>query len=127
MWVQYNPNPVQGNAGDCAVRAVSKALNTDWETDYAIIATNGFLMGDVISSNAVWGSVLRQHGFKREIVPNECPDCYTLEDFSVDHQNGIYVVALPNHVATIVDGHIYDAWDSSKEKPLYYWVKEDEK
>jgi len=124
VWKEYNPNPAQSRAGDCAVRAIAKALNTDWESAYAKIAVNGFLMGDVISSNAVWGSVLRQNGFKREIIPNTCPDCYTLEEFSRDHPRGVFVVALPGHVATVVNGDIYDSWDSSKELPLYYWRKE---
>lgn len=124
MWKEYNPNPAQSRAGDCAVRAIAKALNTDWESAYAKIAVNGFLMGDVISSNAVWGSVLRQNGFRREIIPNTCPDCYTLEEFSRDHPRGVFVVALPGHVATVVNGDIYDSWDSSKELPLYYWRKE---
>lgn len=123
MWIEYNPNPAQSRAGDCAVRAVAKALDTDWESAYAKIAVNGFLMGDVISSNSVWGSVLRQNGFVREIIPNTCPDCYTLEEFAKDNNRGIFVVALPGHVATIIDGNIYDSWNSSKENPLYYWRK----
>lgn len=124
MWVEYNPNPAQARAGDCAVRAISKALNIDWESAYAKVAVNGFLMGDVISSNAVWGSVLRQNGFTREIIPNSCPDCYTLADFSKDHPKGTFVVALPGHVACVVDGDIYDSWDSSELVPLYYWREE---
>ena len=61
MWKEWNPNPTgRKNAGDCSVRAVAKALDVDWETAYAKIALNGFLMGDVISSDSVWGSVLRQ-------------------------------------------------------------------
>lgn len=124
MWVEYNPNPAQARAGDCAVRAIAKALNIDWESAYAKVAVNGFLMGDVISSNAVWGSVLRQNGFTREIIPNSCPDCYTLADFSKDHPKGTFVVALPGHVAAVVDGNIYDSWDSSELVPLYYWREE---
>ena len=124
MWVEYNPNPAQSRAGDCAIRAVAKALDIDWETAYAKIALNGFVMGDVISSNAVWGSVLRQNGFTREIVPNTCPDCYTLREFAEDHPKGTFVVALPNHVATVVSGNIFDSWDSSSLTPLYYWRRE---
>ena len=124
MWIEYNPNPAQSRAGDCAVRAVAKALNLDWESAYAKIAINGFLMGDVISSNAVWGSVLRQNRFVREIIPNTCPDCYSLADFARDHPKGIFVVALPSHVATVIDGNIYDSWNSSQLVPLYYWRRE---
>lgn len=121
MWVEFNPNPAQSRAGDCAVRAIAKALNIDWESAYAKIAINGFLMGDVISSNSVWGSVLRGEGFVREIIPNTCPDCYTLADFAKDHPTGTFVVALPNHVACVKNGNIFDSWDSSSLVPLYYW------
>ena len=53
VWVWYNPSPTGRNVGDCAVRAVAKALGTDWETAYAMIAEAGFLMGDMPSSNSV--------------------------------------------------------------------------
>ena len=124
-WKNYNPSPVGRNVGDCAIRAVAKALNTDWETAYAMIALNGYLMGDMPSSNAVWGAVLRQEGFKRYAIPNRCPDCYTLDDFAKDHPKGVFVVGTGNHVATIKDGLIWDSWDSSKEIPIYYWTKEE--
>jgi hypothetical protein len=104
---------------------VAAALDTDWETAYAMIAENGFLMGDMPSSNSVWGAVLRQHGFSRHAIPNTCPDCYTMEQFAEDHPEGIYVAGTGNHVATIRDGWIMDAWDSSMEVPVFYWQKED--
>ena len=123
-WRNYNPNPVQRAVGDCAVRAVAAALGVDWETAYAMIANNGYLMGDMPSSNSVWGAVLRQNGFYRYSLPNTCPDCYTLEAFAIDHPEGVYVVGTGNHVATVMDGMIWDAWDSSDEIPVYYWQKE---
>lgn len=123
-WQMFSNNPTGRNTGDCSVRAVSLALDVDWETAYALIAMNGFLMGDVISSNAVWSSVLRQHGFSRYAIPNTCPDCYDINDFADDHPKGIYVVGTGNHVVTIKDGTIWDSWDSRKEIPLYYWSKE---
>lgn len=122
-WVMYNPSPAGRNVGDCSVRAVAKALNTDWETAYAMIATMGFAMNDVPSSNAVWGAVLRQHGFNRSGIPNTCPDCYTAAEFAADHPKGVYVLGFGNHVATVKDGKIYDSWDSSSEIPQYYWEK----
>lgn len=125
MWKQYNPNPAGRSVGDCSVRAVAKALDTDWETAYAKIAAAGFNMGDMPSSNSVWGAVLRQNGFYRENIPNECPDCYTAENFSVDHPRGIYVLGFGNHVATVVDGVLYDSWNSSQEVPQYFWYRKD--
>lgn len=125
MWVMFVNNPVGINTGDCAVRAVAKALNITWEEAYTKLATNGFLMGDMPSSDRVWGSVLRQHGFIREIVPNTCPDCYTVEDFCTDHPEGTYVVKSQDHVATVVDGVLFDSWDSSMNTPIYVWRKDE--
>ena len=123
-WKPFQNNPAGRNVGDCSVRAVSVALGVDWETAFAMIAANAFQMGDVISANSSWGSVLRQHGFKRYVIPNSCPDCFTIEDFANDHPEGVYVVGTGNHVVTVKDGLIYDSWDSSNEIPIYYWSLE---
>ncbi|MBP5475041.1 MAG: hypothetical protein J6X83_02115 [Methanomicrobium sp.] len=123
MFIRYNPNPTGRNVGDCAVRAVAKALRTDWENAYLLIAKNGFMMGDMPSSDSVWGSVLRRNGFFRSAIPNSCPDCYTAADFCKDHPSGTYVLGFGGHVATVVDGDLYDSWNSSNEIPIYVWEK----
>ncbi len=120
-WKSFNNNPAGRNVGDCSIRAVSVALGIDWETAYALVALNGYLMNDVISSNSVWGSVLRQEGFKRYAIPNQCPDCFTVGDFATEHPKGTFVLGTGNHVVTVKDGVIYDSWDSSNEIPIYYW------
>lgn len=126
MWEEYNPNPVGRRVGDCAVRAVAKALDHDWETAYTMLVANAFLLCDMPSSDSVWGATLRQHGFLRESVPNTCPDCYTAEDFCNDHPLGIYVLGFGGHTATIVDGVLYDSWDSTGLSPQFYWYRKDE-
>lgn len=125
MWIEYNENPAGRRVGDCAVRAVSVALGVDWERAFALLAINAFQMGDMPSSDSVWGSVLRQHGFYRTAIPDTCPDCYTAMDFAVEHPEGVYVLGFGGHVATVKDGKIYDAWDSSKEIPQYVWYRKE--
>lgn len=125
MWVKWNPNPTGRSVGDCSVRAISKALNIDWETAYELITENGFAMGDMPSSDSVWGSVLRQHGFYRKAIPNTCPDCYTAEDFARDNPVGTFVLGFGGHVATIVDGILWDSWDSSQEIPQFVWYRKE--
>ena len=125
-WKLFQNNPAGRNVGDCSVRAVSKALDVDWETAYVMISMAGYQMGDVISSNSVWGAVLRKNGFYRHAIPNSCPDCYSVAEFADDHPNGVYVVGTGNHVVTVVDGVVFDSWDSRKEIPIYYWSKETE-
>ena len=82
-------------------------------------------MGDLPSANSVWGAYLRNRGFKRAIVPNTCPDCFTVEDFCREHPRGMFVLALDGHVVTVVDGDYFDTWNSGNEPVLYYWYKEE--
>lgn len=123
MYIEWNNNPVGRRVGDCSVRAIAKALDVDWETAYAMIASNGFAMGDMPSSNSVWGAVLRQNGFKKQAIPNSCPDCYTFADFARDNPRGTFVLGTGSHVATVVDGNLYDSWNSSDEIPVFVWYK----
>ena len=127
MFVKYNPNPTGRNVEDCAVRAVAKALDVDWEKSFALLTRNAYEMGDMPHSNSVIGSVLRQHKFYRQAIPDFCPDCYTAEEFALDHPTGTFVLFFTNHVATIKDGNLYDSFDSSEEIPQYFWYRKDEK
>ena len=56
MYKYYNPNPDGKMVGDCVIRAISKAINQDWEKTYVGVATQGLMMHDMPSSNSVWGS-----------------------------------------------------------------------
>lgn len=126
MWIKFLNNPTGRTVGDCSVRAVSKALNISWEDAYIEMCKAGLLMGDMPSSDSVWGAVLRQNGFYKQAIPNRCPDCYTVEEFCEDHPSGTYVLGFGGHVATVVDGDLYDSWDSRKEIPIYVWFKKEE-
>ena len=121
----YNPNPDRSRVGDCTVRAISKALGQDWETTYTGLCLQGFVEHNMPSGNDVWGAYLRKMGFRRNIVPDSCPDCYSVADFAVDHLCGTYILALPGHVVCIQDGVLYDTWDSQDETVLYYWERTD--
>ena len=125
VWREFNPNPAGRMVGDCAVRAVAKALGVDWETAFCLIAAAAYGMGDMPSSDSVWGAVLRQNGFYRAAIPNTCPDCYTAEEFCKDNPSGTFVLGFGGHVATAQDGVLYDSWDSSQETPVYFWFRKE--
>lgn len=125
MWIKYNPNPTGRNVGDCAIRAVAKELKTDWEDAYSMITANGYAMGDVPTSDSVWGAVLRQNGFYRKAIPNTCPECYTARDFARDNPYGTFVLGFGGHCATVHNGDLYDSWDSSNEIPVYVWYRKE--
>lgn len=124
MWQQYNPNPRCERVGDCTIRAIAKATGQEWDKVYAQLCLQGYIMADMPSANNVWGAYLKKEGYKRYIVPDTCPECYTVEDFCNDFSEGVYILALSGHVVCVTDGDYYDTWDSGKEIPMYYWKKE---
>ena len=122
-YVYYNPNPNGKNVGDCVIRAISKATNMDWESVYTGICVTGYSMCDMPSANCVWGAYLRDNWFVRDVVPNECPECYSVADFAREHPQGTYILALTGHVVCVKDGDWYDSWDSGDKIPMYYWER----
>lgn len=123
MWIKYNANPINIRVGDCTVRAISKALNQSWEQTYIDLFLQGFIMCDMPSANAVWGAYLRKKGFSRNIISDECSDCYTVSDFCKDNPEGTFILALSEHVIAVIDGNFYDTWNSGGEIVIYFWTK----
>lgn len=120
----FNPNPKQKLVGDCVIRSIAKATDKTWEDVYLDIMQKGFEMKDMPSSNAVWGAYLYDNGFRRSIIPNTCPDCYTIKDFCMDNPVGIYILATGTHTVAAVYGTYFDTWDSGEEIPVFFWRKE---
>lgn len=123
MYSHFNPNPYGNKVGDCVVRAISKALNQSWYETYMGLCIQGVLMGDMPTSNAVWNAYLKNNGFIRNVISNDCPNCYTINDFCEEFPQGIYVIGTGTHAVCIVDGVIYDSWQSGDETPIYYYYK----
>ena len=123
MYSYYNSNPYKIRVGDCVIRAISKALNQSWEDTYIDLTIQGYLLGDLLSSNAVWDAYLKSKGFKRHIVPNDCPECYTIEDFCNEHPKGTYIIGTGTHAVCVEDGCVFDTWNSSGEVPIYFYYK----
>lgn len=124
MYVFYNSNPKGKQVGDCVIRAISKATNEDWDGVYTGVSLEGYVLKDMPSSNSVWGAYLKDRGFKRHIIPNTCPNCYSVRDFCRDNPRGTYILCLDGHTVCVVDGRYYDIWDSGDQTVLYYWSKE---
>ncbi len=119
----YNPNPAGRFVGDCTIRAICRLTDQEWDTVYAGTSFEGFLRKDMPSGNATWGAYLVRKGYVRKFIPDSKLGFYTVKDFCMDHPTGRFLLALDQHVVTVVDGDYYDTWDSGNELPLYYWMK----
>lgn len=124
-FIPANPNPNGAYVGDCVIRALSIALGQSWQQTYIELTIQGLVLCDMPSSNKVWGELLKSYGFHRHVIPDTCPDCYTIRDFAGEYFKGTYIVGTGSHVVAVIDGNYYDTWDSGDETPIYYWFKED--
>lgn len=126
MYVKYNPNPAGHETGDCVIRAICKALGMEWEKVYMDLTIKGLQLSMWGDTNAVWEAYLKEKGFSREAIPNQCPDCYSIAEFAIDHSTGTFIVATGSHVVTVKDGNYYDSWDSGKAIPSYFFYREED-
>jgi hypothetical protein len=121
MFIKYNPNPFGNVIGDCTVRALCAATGFTWTEAFIKLCLQSICMGDMPSSNRVWGTYLEENGYKY----NTCPFCYTINEFCKDHPTGTYILGTGTHVVCVKDGNYYDTWDSGEKTPIYFFTKED--
>jgi len=124
MYSELNINPIKRNTGDCVIRAIGTVTDSEWDDVYLDLLTKGFKEKSMPSLNEVWGSYLHDIGYTRHIIPDTCPDCYTVDQFTKDHPRGRYILGTGTHVIAVIDGNYYDTWDSGEEIPIFYWQKE---
>lgn len=98
MYKYKNPNPSNKIVGDCVVRAIAIALHKGWKEIYLDLCYQGLTLCDMPSSNHVWKSYLQDRGFRIGIIPNTCPDCYTIAEFAEDNRDGTYILGTGTHV-----------------------------
>lgn len=124
IWIDYNPNPEGRRIDDCAIRALCKALDVSWDEASVMLSAKSLALKTTQNDKATVNAVLHQRGFRRELIPDTCPDCYTAEDFCMDNPVGLFLLCFDHHIAVVEGGHLFDSWDSSREIPIFYWYRE---
>lgn len=130
MFIYHNENPDKKKTIDCVIRGVSFVTGKSWEDTFLNIAVECIKYHDMPECNYIWAGYLKRLGFKKYLLPDTCPDCYTVKDFCRDFPVGTYLLVIINyqyggHVVAAKDGDYYDIWDSGNEVPSYFWAKEE--
>jgi len=124
MYRYANPNPIGKVTDDCLVRTLSIIMDIPWEKAYMDLCNRGLMIYDMPNQDATLSLYLREKGYTRHIIPNECSVCYTVADFAREYPEGKYIVLTSGHAIPVIDGDYYDATDSGRLIPQYYWKKE---
>ena len=120
----FNPNPDGKLIDDCTIRALSIVLKLDWETVYTKLSILGLMYHDMMNANYIWAKLLDEYGFRRHVIPDTCPSCYTVRQFAIDNPEGTFLLATGSHVVVVIDGDYYDTFDSGDYVPICFWKQE---
>lgn len=124
MYKYANPNPINKYTDDCLIRTLAIIMDISWEKAYMDLCNVGLMIYDMPNQDATLSLYLREKGYKRFVIPNSCPACYSIEEFSKDYPVGRYIVLTSGHAVPVIDGDYYDVVDSGRDIPMYYWTKE---
>lgn len=125
MWIYANPNPCRQEEPDCVVRAISLATWQTWDETHWDLCQLSHERCTMPSVNWLWGLYLKEKGFEKFLLPEFCPECTTVREFTKRYPKGTYVIGTGNHAICIRDGCYLDAWDSGSEVPTYFYRKKE--
>lgn len=114
----------KGSAGDCGVRAMAIALDLSYEECYCKLAQANKDAGGKKSARnglkkSVYEKVLSRHGW----VWHSAPKFEGRKARCGDMPQGRVIVRMARHFAAVIDGVLYDTWDSRDKMVYGYWAK----
>lgn len=132
-FVKYNMNNRGSFTGDCVARAISLAFNKPYHEVLKDlnVAKNSQYRHDSYKFPSVFSRVIKQYGGSVPYhEPNNPEDRITVEEFADIHNQGTYILStnqkanaiLGDHLQTIIDGKIFDTWDSSHQYVVSYYI-----
>lgn len=127
----FNPNPLKREGADCVVRAFCKAMvphgDTEgvWDDVYDDLCLLGKELKDMPNSNTVWMAYLEDHPLfiEHTLRIKKGMRRPTVDSFAREHNKGVYILRVANHLVTVVDGYYYDTWDCGNKSIYKYWER----
>lgn len=120
----YNSNPKGIRAGDCAIRALSLALNQTWEDTLQGLTEVALKCKRSPTETTTIAKYLNKKGWRKELQPKHLDATkYTGKQFiDARLKNSVIICKIgPHHISVIYGGRFYDTWDPSDYTVGNYW------
>ena len=123
-WVYYQPN--RHKVGDCAVRALSKALGISWDKAYDILVEKGRELKDMPNDKGTMEAVLQDYGFTKDtsVIPQKGQKRRTVKSYAITHPCQTALLFVAHHFVAVEDGFYWDIWDSGDKSIYMAYIKE---
>lgn len=128
---RYNANTRDSHVGDCVKRSLSVAFRMDYdEVSRELNRIKREVGASAYNVSRVFNVFLQRHGdYKWTTIP--AGNRPTVEEFADDYSSGTYLLltgrakdimirGLTDHMVCVVDGTIYDSWDSRQDHVVDY-------
>ena len=131
----FNANPKNRITGDCRIRAISVACEVPYNQVVMDLAKIQCETGYDQCTNQGIDILMKRYGWKKQRQPRKLNNTkYTGEEWCNQIQEGLCVNGKSldrlvaniggNHVVAIIDGKVWDIWDSTDGCIGNYWVKD---
>jgi len=112
MYQYKNENPNGFDVEDCTIRALSTVLDIPWHKAYDMLSISARNLGLMMNSvEAV--EIFLDERFDRVPIKES-----TVGQFIKNHPRGRFLIVMPGHITSLVDGINWDTFDSGK-KPIW--------
>lgn len=118
-WHEYNPNPKERNIGDCTLRSYCAAFGISWDKAFDIaskVAKENSSMIQYVADKVLveeFNCVVDEK-YNKKIVKSK--DRIKVNEFALSHPYGTYILHVPKHQVTVINGEYWDSWDSGDKK-----------
>lgn len=128
-YVYYQPNEkdIKDEYGDCAIRALTKAMGMSWIEVFDELCRYARYYQCLPNQKPATHSFMEDSGWHYTSIPKG--KRITVEDFAKSHKGeyNLHVrVGYNTHFVAVVDGKYYDTWDSGKKLLYGYWSKKED-
>lgn len=133
----YNANPKNRITTDCVIRAIATATEQDYNKTVMELAQMQCDTGYDDGDKKLYDKYLQSKGWKKCSQPRKADNTkYTGREFckqikedivwatNGEHLKHIVANIGGNHVVAIIDGKVWDIWDSTDGCIGNYWIKE---
>lgn len=118
-WKEFNPNPKERNIGDCTLRSYCAAFGISWDKSFDIaskVAKENSSMIQYVADKVLteeFNCVVDEKYNKKTV---KSKDRIKVNEFALSHPYGTYILHVPKHQVTVVNGEYWDSWDSGDKK-----------
>lgn len=121
----YNANPKNKRTGDCVIRAIATVTKQSWDRVLRDLTELAIHYGQMVDDKVLYQKYLQKLGFVKYNQPKKFDGTkYTGSEWLRKYPNMTCIAHIGgHHLVAIIEGKIWDIWNSTGGCIGNYWIK----